>query len=576
MLVTETAWGKRIKTDVLILGTGASGVGAALRAAELKAEVLMVGQGRLESSGCLGGGNDHFMAALGTDEPNDTREAFVGFFMKSAFGYREAQLNQWFDAIKPCVKILEEVDTEFLIKDGKRYRSVGFGQPGAWWLHITNGTTIKRHLARRVRKSGVNILDDFHITRLFERGGHIMGCMGFNVLTREVYAIECKTAICSLGWHPQRLTNNSTGNPYNCWHMPYNTGSYFVLPMQIGASLVNIDISGRATLIPKGWGAPGMNGINNMGGKEINALGERFMFKYDPMGENGKRRNQVMGTWQEQVEGNGPPFYMDMTHFSDEDVHHLQYVLMPADKETYLDYCAARGIEFKKAPLEVEVSEMTVSGMLLADDRLETTVKGLFAGSNFTSFSGAMCCGYVAAFHAANDAASTEMGVIDDAEAQAEHDRILAPWERKGTNLLKYNDFEDPIRQIMDYYAKYRRNMAGMRLALEKLALVEELHGSRRSHQQPRADAPARGVRPARTVPGPSGSLSPAQGKRAGHVPALRLSRKGPRTRQGAGAHPQGRRVPVRLDGVIPHLSQGETTCLRFLIPRNASSVAAA
>jgi len=472
MLVTETAWGKRIKTDVLILGTGASGVGAALRAAELKADVLMVGQGRLESSGCLGGGNDHFMAALGTDEPNDTREAFVGFFMKSAFGYREAQLNQWFDAIKPCVKILEDVDTEFLIKDGKRYRSVGFGQPGAWWLHITNGTTIKRHLARRVRKSGVNILDDFHITRLFERDGHIMGCMGFNVLTREVYAIECKTAICSLGWHPQRLTNNSTGNPYNCWHMPYNTGSYFVLPMQIGASLVNIDISGRATLIPKGWGAPGMNGINNMGGKEINALGERFMFKYDPMGENGKRRNQVMGTWQEQVEGNGPPFYMDMTHFSDEDVHHLQYVLMPADKETYLDYCAARGIEFKKAPLEVEVSEMTVSGMLLADDRLETTVKGLFAGSNFTSFSGA-CCGYVAAFHAANDAASTEMGVIDDAEAQAEHDRILAPWERKGTNLLKYNDFEDPIRQIMDYYAKYRRNMAGMRLALEKLALVE-------------------------------------------------------------------------------------------------------
>ena len=91
MLVTETAWGKRIKTDVLILGTGASGVGAALRAAELKADVLMVGQGRLESSGCLGGGNDHFMAALGTDEPNDTREAFVGFFMKSAFGYREAQ-----------------------------------------------------------------------------------------------------------------------------------------------------------------------------------------------------------------------------------------------------------------------------------------------------------------------------------------------------------------------------------------------------------------------------------------------------------------------------------------------------
>ena len=149
---------KSYETEVLVLGSSAAGCGAAIAARRAGAEVLLADKGKLESSGCLGGGNDHFMAALGTDEPNDTREAFVGFFMKSAFGYREAQLNQWFDAIKPCVKILEEVDTEFLIKDGKRYRSVGFGQPGAWWLHITNGTTIKRHLARRVRKSGVSIL----------------------------------------------------------------------------------------------------------------------------------------------------------------------------------------------------------------------------------------------------------------------------------------------------------------------------------------------------------------------------------------------------------------------------------
>lgn len=473
MRVTKKTWGKLYETEVLILGTGASGIGAALRAADLKADVLMVGQGRLESSGCLGGGNDHFMAALGTDEPDDSREAFVGFFMKTAFGYRETQLNQWFDAIKPCVKILDEVGTDYLIKDGKRYRSVGFGQPGAWWLHIINGTTIKRNLARRVRKTSVAVLDNIHITRLFTHNGRMAGCMGFDVLTREVVAIRCKTAVSSLGWHPQRLSNNSSGNPYNCWHLPYNTGSYFTLAYEAGAAVINVDIGGRATLIPKGWGAPGMNGINNMGGKELNALGERFMFKYDPMGENGRRRNQVMGTWQEQVEGNGPPFYMDMTHFSAEDAHHLQHVLMPADKETYPDYCAARNIDFKLRPLEVEVSELAVSGMLLADDRMETTLKGLFAGSNFTSFSGAMCCGYVAAGHAVADAVNAPFGEISEAAMQAEHDRILAPWQRQGENLLNYNDFEDPIRQVMDFYAKYRRNMAGMQLALEKLDIIE-------------------------------------------------------------------------------------------------------
>jgi adenylylsulfate reductase, subunit A len=82
------------EVDVLILGTGASGVGAALQAAKQKADVLMVGKGRLESSGSLGGGNDHFMAVLDTDEPHDNQEAFVGFFMKSAFGMNSPRRKQ--------------------------------------------------------------------------------------------------------------------------------------------------------------------------------------------------------------------------------------------------------------------------------------------------------------------------------------------------------------------------------------------------------------------------------------------------------------------------------------------------
>ena len=373
-------WGTLYETDVLILGTGASGIGAALNSAGKGLDVLMVGKGTLESSGSLGGGNDHFMAVLDTDEPYDNKESFVAFYMKSAYGYREKQIEQWHDALKPCVKILEECGVEFLRRDdGFYFRSVGFGQPGAWWLHIPNGRKIKRGLAKRVRSLGVTVLDNFQITKLFKKNGKIAGCMGFNVLTGEVSAIRCRAAVNSLGWHAQRCTNNSSHNPYNCWFTPFTTGSYFTLAYDIGAPIVNADISCRGTILPKGWGAPGMNGINNMGGHELNALGERFMFKYDPMGENGIRRNQMMGTNQQQVEGYGPPFYMDMRHLNEHDVHHLQYVLMPADKATYLDYCKARGIEFSKYPLEVEVGELSLSGMLLADDNLETPVRGLYA-----------------------------------------------------------------------------------------------------------------------------------------------------------------------------------------------------
>lgn len=470
----QKSWGTLYETDMLILGTGASGIGAALKASEKGCDALMVGKGTLESSGSLGGGNDHFMAVLDTDEPHDDKETFINFYMKSAYGYKREQLAQWHDAFKPCLAVLDEVGTQFKPKEGGgRFRSVGFGQPGAWWLHIVNGRTIKRNLAKKVRKlPGIHVLDDINITRLFAKDNHITGCMGFNVLTGETIAVSCKVAINSLGWHAQRAGNNSTGNPFNCWFTPFTTGSYFSLAYEIGAAIVNADISGRTTMLPKGWGAPGMNGINNMGGHELNALGDRFMGKYDPMWENGKRRNQIMGTEQEQLEGYGPPFYMDMRHLNKEDVHHLQYVLMPADKETYLDYCAARGIDFHTTPLEVEIGEIALSGMLLADDRMETTVKGLFAGCNFTSFSGAMCGGFVAANHAADDAKNAAQGVLDDAVIETHKAKDMAPLENTKTTGLNYMEFEGPIRQVMDYYAGFRRNMPGMRLALDRLELI--------------------------------------------------------------------------------------------------------
>ncbi len=470
----QKSWGTLYETDMLILGTGASGIGAALKASEKGCDALMIGKGTLESSGSLGGGNDHFMAVLDTDEPHDDKETFINFYMKSAYGYKREQLAQWHDAFKPCLAVLDEVGTEFKPKEGGgRFRSVGFGQPGAWWLHIVNGRTIKRNLAKKVRKlAGIHVLDDINITRLFAKDNHITGCMGFNVLTGETVAVSCKVAINSLGWHAQRAGNNSTGNPYNCWFTPFTTGSYFSLAYEVGAAIINADISGRTTMLPKGWGAPGMNGINNMGGHELNALGDRFMGKYDPMWENGKRRNQIMGTEQEQLEGYGPPFYMDMRHLNKEDVHHLQYVLMPADKETYLDYCAARGIDFHTTPLEVEIGEIALSGMLLADERMETTVKGLFAGCNFTSFSGAMCGGYVAATHAADDAKSAKQGVLDDAVIEAHKAKDMAPLENTKTTGLNYMEFEGPIRQVMDYYAGFRRNMPGMKLALDRLELI--------------------------------------------------------------------------------------------------------
>jgi len=369
--------------------------------------------------------------------------------------------------------VLQEIGVEFVKNpDGSWLRTVGFGQPGNWFINIKNGQLIKRRLAKKIRKSGVEVLDHVMVTKLLTHNKRIIGAIGYHVLDGSLYIFRAKSVVLALGNSANRVTTNSTGNPYNSWHSPFNTGSQFVLAYEAGAKLINLDLKQQATLVPKSFGSAGMNGINSVGAHELNALGERFMGKYHPMMENGPRRNQVLGTHQEQIEGRGPPFHMDMRHCNKEELYHLQYVLMPGDKATFLDYCEQKGIDFASYPMEVELSEIELSGMLLTHDNFESTVNALYNGCTFYSFSGSMCSGYIAAIEAAKALSRNEkLPPLNLAEVSLEKERIFKPMKTK--EGIGYERFEQAIRQVMTYYMGYVRNQKGMETALGRLRFIE-------------------------------------------------------------------------------------------------------
>ncbi len=493
MKVKETAWGKVVETDVLILGAGAAGSGAAIAARREGRDVVLVEKGKLESCGSAGGGNDHFTAALNAGPETDTCDAFAGFFGKPTSGWTRAMLeNGWFNVIPTIIEILEQEGVKFVRNtDGTYLRTQGFGQPGAWFLNISGGQTLKRRIARRVRAEGAHVFDYVLVTKLLKTGSRVSGCIGYQVQTGDIYLFKAKAVICCLGKTVNRASTNSSGNPFNTWHDPFVTGAYFALTYEVGAKILNMDIAEQATLIPKGWGAPGMNGVNSMGGRELNALGERFMGKYDPMWENGLRRNQIQGTYQEQVEGKGPPFFIDMTHFTDEEARILQYELMPGDKATYNDYTDQKGISFKRDLLEVEISELGLEGGLWVKENFETNVEGLFCGCVFPYVSGALCGGYYAGAQAARAAREQDpAGEIDEEAAIREKERIFAPLHRE--EGLSNREFEGAVRSVMDYYMGLRRNQRGMELALEKLKFIgtyapqiraKDMHELLRTHE---------------------------------------------------------------------------------------------
>ena len=460
-----------LETDLLVLGTGAAGCGAALAARRAGIRTLMVDKGKLESSGCLGGGNDHFLAVLGTNDPDDTVDDLVRFYLKPCSGFSESMLRGWGRTMPLMVNFLEGLGVKLLHRaDGGYLRTAGRGEP-AWHINIAEGQRIKRLVAGHLRSLGTDVLDHVMITRLLVRDGRAAGAVGYNVLDGTCYVISAAAVIMALGNSCNRATANSTGNPYNTWHSPFNTGSQYVLAYEAGATIINMDLKQQATLVPKGFGCAGMNGINGAGAHELNALGERFMPKYHPQMENCPRQFQIGGTYQEQIEGNGPPFVMEMCHIDAESLHHLQYVLMPGDKATFLDYCAQRGVDFAKAPMEVEIGEIEFSGMLATDDAFMSSLPGLYNGCVFYTFSGSMCSGYLA-----GESAAANLGKAPGLKGL--EDEIGRECERIFTPLTPLEDavpqamFESSVRQVMSYYMGFVRNEKGIDVALDRLAFL--------------------------------------------------------------------------------------------------------
>lgn len=460
-----------LETDLLVLGTGAAGCGAALAARRAGIRTLMVDKGKLESSGCLGGGNDHFLAVLGTNDPDDTVDDLVHFYLKPCSGFSESMLRGWGRTMPLMVNFLEGLGVKLLHRaDGGYLRTAGRGEP-AWHINIAEGQRIKRLVAGHLRSLGTDVLDHVMITRLLVRDGRAAGAVGYNVLDGTCYVISAAAVIMALGNSCNRATANSTGNPYNTWHSPFNTGSQYVLAYEAGATIINMDLKQQATLVPKGFGCAGMNGINGAGAHELNALGERFMPKYHPQMENCPRQFQIGGTYQEQIEGNGPPFVMEMRHIDAESLHHLQYVLMPGDKATFLDYCAQRGVDFAKAPMEVEIGEIEFSGMLATDDAFMSSLPGLYNGCVFYTFSGSMCSGYLAGESAAANLGKAPglKGLEDEIDRECE--RIFTPLTPL-EDAVPQAMFESSVRQVMSYYMGFVRNEKGIDVALDRLAFL--------------------------------------------------------------------------------------------------------
>ena len=165
---------------------------------------------------------------------------------------------------------------------------------------------------------------------------------------------------------------------------------------------------------------------------------------------------------------------MDMRHVDPDVVRELQYVLMPGDKATFGDWADCTATDFQHKLLEVEIGELIFGGTLAVNDSFESTIPGLFCGSIFLYCSGAMCGGYEAGRQAGLKASGmSAAGRVDEDLAASVKDQVFAPLRgEKDDESVSYHELEEAARNVMMYYMGFRRSMAGMERALEKIRFL--------------------------------------------------------------------------------------------------------
>jgi adenylylsulfate reductase, subunit A len=462
-----------VTTDVLVVGGGIAGCNAALAAAERGARVVVMDKGKIERSGDLGGGVDHFLAFLGTGRKWDTREAFLDWVWEAGGGTGDPAI---IDAVC-CSELKEAIDRMVAVgipltqPDGSFYRTGSFGMPGPYFINF-NGKKIKPSLARRVRKLGCRVLDKVMVLELMTQDGRVTGAFGFHIRTGDLYVVQAKAVVVSTG-DASRLFQHGRLNPFNTWASPFNTGDGQVMAFHAGATLSNLEYL-RMSIVPKGFAAAGFNAFMGMGCRLMNSLGEYFM---DARYPDASRNMAVFCVLEELRAGRGP-LYMDCRHLEPAALAHLNTTL-GYDKDTLPDYLHQRGEhDLKKQLIEIDVSDasqggttsVTGAGIRIGKDS-ESTVPGLFAAGNCSDHNRGLWAATTGGYHAGKAAAQyagrmSHGGKEIDKALEAYEEFASALARKKG---LSYREVEDMIRKVMHENVGTMRSEKGLETGLSKL-----------------------------------------------------------------------------------------------------------
>jgi succinate dehydrogenase/fumarate reductase flavoprotein subunit len=369
----------RIETDVLVIGSGAAGMYAAIEAARHGSRVLLADRSLIGRGGATVMAQMTVAVALGS-ETDDASEYHLRDTLAAGRGLCDPELSALLCEEGPdCIREMDEWGVGWARKDGRITQAMapGHDRPRCVYVDFLNtGPAVSKTLRTVVNKmDGVQRAGDLCVVDLLKHDGAVVGAAALHLGSGKPVLIMAKTTIVATGGLTRLYARNSASSNMG--------GDGYALALRAGASLIDMEF---VQFFPIGHLAPRLIGMDpimwdpfryKLGGRLLNNRMEEFTDNYG-VHENGKyvitRDAGSYAILKEVEAGRGSPHggvYLSFQHCSESQ---LRDAFGPV-----IDRLAANGIDLTKQPVEVAPIAHYHMGGVKVDRAMRTDIPGLLA-----------------------------------------------------------------------------------------------------------------------------------------------------------------------------------------------------
>jgi succinate dehydrogenase / fumarate reductase flavoprotein subunit len=468
--------------NVVVIGTGAAGLRAAIAAHQAGSEVVVIGKRRRDDAHTVlaaGGIN----AALGTVDPQDSWQQHYADTLREGYFLADPRVVELLAREAPAA-VLELADwgAPFArLPDGRldqrffgahRWRRTCYA--GDW-----TGRAILRALTAKVAELGISVIDDQYVSQLLVADGTCFGALAFDLESGERTVFLADAVVLAAGGHTRIWRRSSS-------RRDENTGDGMYLALRAGCRLADMEL---VQFHPTGMVAPEeaagtlvTEAVRGEGGQLKNALGERFMARYDPERMELSTRDRVaLANYTEITQGRGGPnggVFLDISHIGKDRI-------LERLPRMYRQFLELQMLDISSQPMEVApTAHYSMGGVVVDPETHATDVAGLYAvgevaaGLHGANRLGGNSLAETVVFGRRAGEAAAEYSASRDLQLRARHavraaDEELSSFVRHGSEFAR--PLQRALRDTMWETCGVVRDQVGLQHGLDRVAELQEL-----------------------------------------------------------------------------------------------------